>query len=171
MDSSILTPNEVNNIGYVLSSILDKNALIFDKLYDNDLNGWDSVLFDEKCKFATNTVGVIRTNYNHIFVSYSMDHWSEYDNFETKNSTKIHSFFLNKSYESSPRILKDGNTYIFPNDFDCNLLNAVDDIKDIFTVSKEGTTDFPGNEKIQQFDTLPDCINIEQFEMYELRSV
>ena len=179
MDSTILKPNDVSCLGYILLDVLHKNGLKLIKLFDTNVQGFDEAVFTKECREISkmtmghsHSIGIIRTNYGHVFVSYSMNDWRQNEDlYENKH---VISFLFDKSYETTPRILDD-RIYVFPNNFDCSVFRSKK-VKDIFRkqsrngmlFSDFGETDFPGNEKIKKFFALPDCIKIEQFEMFEV---
>eukprot|EP01083_Nonionella_stella_P011668 33137_1 len=168
MDSCILSSNEIACIGMILSSILRKNGLKTIKLFDTQCDGFDADTFDRKCKCVANSIGVIRSSYDHVFVSYSMDYWQDMDVWSNP-WPRTASFLFGKSYETTARILRE-NVYVFPNDFDPLVLQekAIDQV---FTSGKEGKTDFPGDERILQFNAIPRHIDIDRFEMFQLCTV
>eukprot|EP01084_Bolivina_argentea_P130301 230018_1 len=51
MDSCILNSNNINCIGNILKLTLNRNALKLNKIYDSLIDGFDSNIFDIKCKY------------------------------------------------------------------------------------------------------------------------
>jgi len=172
MNSNILDANDVNNIGRVLCSLLQRKSLLFNKLYDTEIDGWDAAKLNQVAKDneVTYSMMVIKSNYGHVFATYSHRFLHYQDTFvDDQIDDSIHGFLMRKNYESSPRIVgRSAKVHVFPNEFDGD---GVDDLDEVFQSGMQGENDWPGNEDILKWETQPNCIDIAQLELHEFVTV
>ncbi len=125
MKSKILNTYQTNIIAYSLTSILTNVKYFYPKLiYDSINSGFDSKLFDFKCKNCIDSLIIIKTNENDIFCMF-------------KKPFKSYGFLLHTSFKSPPILHNIESTiylYHFENDF---TLNASEKLADIFTTFNE----------------------------------